>query len=97
MRFFCVAAALATASAFTTSPAAFTTISPSVGERSVNNVFADNSAHRTRKATIVMDGKANGEFPSIFESYGFYIRTSTSDMVLQVDIRTTRIQEKSST
>jgi F-type H+-transporting ATPase subunit gamma len=59
MRFFCVAAALATASAFTTSPAAFTTISPNVGERAVNNVFADSSAHRTRKATIVMDGKAN--------------------------------------
>jgi len=59
MRFFCVAAALATATAFTTSPAAFTTITPTVGERAVNNVFADSSAHRTRKATIVMDGKAN--------------------------------------
>jgi len=31
---------------------------PSVGER-VNNVAADSSAHRNRRATIVMDGKAN--------------------------------------
>jgi F-type H+-transporting ATPase subunit gamma len=54
MKFFCVAAVLATASAFTAGPAAF---APStVG----NNVFSDNvQAHRTRKATIVMDGKAN--------------------------------------
>lgn len=37
---------------------AFTTRTPLVGER-VNNVVADSSAHRTRKATIVMDGKAN--------------------------------------
>lgn len=62
MKFLCVAAALATASAFTTSGGAFTTITPSVGEKAVNNVFADNSAHRTRRATIVMDGKANGTF-----------------------------------
>lgn len=59
MKFLCVAALLATASAFTTSGAAFTTQSASVGDRSFNNVFADSSAHRTRKATIVMDGKAN--------------------------------------
>jgi len=53
MKFFCVAAILATASAFTTGPA----FAPqTVG----NNVFEnDVVAHRTRKATIVMDGKAN--------------------------------------
>lgn len=60
MKFVSFAALLATASAFTTSPAAFTTQSTNVGG-SVNNIFADNSAHRTRKSTIVMDGKANGE------------------------------------
>jgi len=62
MKFLCVASLLATAAAFTNSGGAFTAYSPSVGERSVNNVFADSSAHRTRKATIVMDGKANGKF-----------------------------------
>jgi len=57
MKFLCVAAtALATAQAFTTSPGAFTTVQtgPALG-----NVFDDVSAHRTRRATIVMDGKAN--------------------------------------
>ena len=54
MRSFCFAALLASACAFTTNV-------PSVGER-VNNVVAEGSAHRTRRATIVMDGKANGEF-----------------------------------
>ena len=53
MKFFCVATLLATASAFTTSPAAF---SPPAGLDNVNS-----QAHRTRKATIVMDGKANGK------------------------------------
>jgi len=53
MKFFCVAAVLATASAFT-GPAAFAP--HTVG----NNVFQEDvQAHRTRKATIVMDGKAN--------------------------------------
>ena len=60
MRVLCLAAALASACAFTSQPAAFTTNSPVVGERQIDNAFA--SAHRTRKATIVMDGKANGEF-----------------------------------
>jgi hypothetical protein len=32
-----------------------------VGERS-DNVVASTNAHRNRRATIVMDGKANGEF-----------------------------------
>lgn len=56
MRFLCLAAALATATAFTTSsPTAFS----SVGERALANVFSAQT-HRTRKSTIVMDGKANG-------------------------------------
>ena len=56
MKFFCVAAILATASAFTTGPA----FAP---QTLGNNVFEnDVVAHRTRKATIVMDGKANGKF-----------------------------------
>eukprot|EP00429_Kryptoperidinium_foliaceum_P055382 CAMPEP_0176085612 /NCGR_PEP_ID=MMETSP0120_2-20121206/42850_1 /TAXON_ID=160619 /ORGANISM="Kryptoperidinium foliaceum, Strain CCMP 1326" /LENGTH=362 /DNA_ID=CAMNT_0017419433 /DNA_START=74 /DNA_END=1162 /DNA_ORIENTATION=+ len=40
------------------SACAFTTNVPSVGER-VHNVAASGSAHRNRRATIVMDGKAN--------------------------------------
>lgn len=57
MKFLCVAAtALATASAFTTSPGAFT-VSPSAP--ALNDVFQAGSAHRNRRATIVMDGKAN--------------------------------------
>jgi hypothetical protein len=54
MRIIGLAALFATASAFTTNV-------PSVGER-VHDVSASGSAHRTRRATIVMDGKANGEF-----------------------------------
>jgi hypothetical protein len=61
MKFLVFAAALATATAFTIQPSAFS----SVGERGLNNVF-DGSAHRTRRATIVMDGKANGMFYVIF-------------------------------
>jgi hypothetical protein len=61
MKFLFVAAtALATASAFTTSPASFTTSVPQVG--GVSNVFSnEGNAHRNRRSTIVMDGKANGE------------------------------------
>lgn len=51
-------AALSVASAFTTQHAAFTTNMPSVGDR-VTDVAAESSAHRNRRATIVMDGKAN--------------------------------------
>jgi hypothetical protein len=39
---------------------AFTTRSPAVGGIQ-KNVVSDSSAHRNRRATIVMDGKANGE------------------------------------
>ena len=53
MRFFCLLSLLAVASAFTTQ-------SRSVG--GINkNVVAENTAHHNRRATIVMDGKANGE------------------------------------
>jgi hypothetical protein len=62
MRFICLATALATACAFTSQPAAFTTSSPSVGGRAFDDVVAPSTSHRNRKATIVMDGKANGEF-----------------------------------
>jgi hypothetical protein len=62
MRVLCIAATLATACAFTSQPAAFTTNSPLVGERQTDNVLASSNAHRNRKSTIVMDGKANGEF-----------------------------------
>jgi F-type H+-transporting ATPase subunit gamma len=59
MKFLFVAAtAIATASAFTTSPAAFTTSVPQVG--GVSDVFSQQgNAHRNRRSTIVMDGKAN--------------------------------------
>ena len=58
MRFFCLTTLLATAAAFTSQPAAFTNSNNLVG---VDNVVAPTS-HRNRRATIVMDGKANGEF-----------------------------------
>lgn len=54
MRFFVLLSLFAAASAFTTQ-------SRSVGGFS-HNVVAEGSAHRNRRATIVMDGKANGEF-----------------------------------
>jgi hypothetical protein len=56
MKFFYLAGLLAVANAFTTSPSVLS----NVGEKSLNNVFAD-SAHRSRRSTIVMDGKANGK------------------------------------
>lgn len=63
MRLLTIAAVFACAGAFTTQPAAFTTKSALIGERASFPVVAENGvAHRTRRATIVMDGKANGEF-----------------------------------
>jgi hypothetical protein len=62
MRFFCLAALLASACAFTSQPAAFPTQGPVVGERAINDVVAPSSSHRNRRATIGMDGKANGKF-----------------------------------
>jgi F-type H+-transporting ATPase subunit gamma len=53
-----LALCVAVASAFTTQPNAFTTKSLAVGERA-SDVFAAVAAHRSRRATIVMSGKAN--------------------------------------
>jgi len=55
MKFLSFATLLATASAFTTSPVAFS----NVGEKALLNTVAAPDTHRTRRATIVMDGKAN--------------------------------------
>ena len=70
MKFLLVAvSALAGASAFTTSPAAFTTHTAAVGGRAFENVVAEGTAHRTRHATIVMDGKANGKSYVLLHPY----------------------------
>ena len=61
MRFFCLAALLASASAFTSQGGAFTATAPAVGG-AFNDVVAAPSTHVNRRATIVMDGKANGTF-----------------------------------
>jgi F-type H+-transporting ATPase subunit gamma len=62
MNFIWLASVFAAATAFTTQPNAFTTNAPLVGERSSTNGVAEQGlAHRNRRATIVMDGKANGE------------------------------------
>jgi hypothetical protein len=55
MKLLCIASLLASAAAFTTSPASINTFGV---DRALNN--ADVETHRTRRATIVMDGKANG-------------------------------------
>jgi F-type H+-transporting ATPase subunit gamma len=62
MKVICLATLLASAAAFTSQSAAFTTQSPLVGERVNDVVTSGGGAHRTRRATIVMDGKSNGEF-----------------------------------
>jgi F-type H+-transporting ATPase subunit gamma len=54
MKLLCFATLLASAAAFTTSPAAFNTFNV---EKSLNT--EEVVSHRTRRATIVMDGKAN--------------------------------------
>jgi hypothetical protein len=61
MRFFCLASLLASASAFTSQGGAFTTTTPVVGG-AFNDVVAAPSSHANRRATIVMDGKANGTY-----------------------------------
>jgi len=58
MKFYLLTGLVATATAFTSSPAAFTAQNKHVGDRA-GSFQADSSAHRTRQATIVMDGKAN--------------------------------------
>jgi hypothetical protein len=62
MRVICLASLFAAAAAFTTQPNAFTTNAPMVGERASSGLAEQGVAHRNRRATIVMDGKANGEF-----------------------------------
>ena len=89
MRVLCLAAALASACAFTTQPASFTTQTPLVGERVSDNVIATGGAHRTRRATIVMDGKANGE------SYVHFLRREHVRMNRE-HIRTTRTLRRGS-
>lgn len=55
---------LATAAAFSPSGAGFTTQTYGVGERTVGPAVPQQqgTAHANRRATIVMDGKANGAF-----------------------------------
>lgn len=76
MKVLCFAALVASAAAFTSQPAAFTTHSPLTGEH-VNDVVASGGAHRTRRATIVMGGKANGKFYLILVP-AIYMRTRDS-------------------
>jgi len=85
MKFLLVAvSALVTASAFTSSPAAFTTQSSAVGGRAFENVVAEGSAHRSRHATIVMDGKANGKS---------FVRTKNRSAYVCEKVRHPRIVE----
>ena len=56
---------LATASAFSPSSAGFTTQTYNVGERAVGPM-QQGTAHSQRRATIVMDGKANGASSFVF-------------------------------
>tara|TARA_B110001450_G_scaffold247422_1_gene262471 strand:- start:473 stop:712 length:240 start_codon:yes stop_codon:yes gene_type:complete len=75
MRFFCLAAfLLASANAFTSGPSAFTTNVPAVGERSIDNVVAPSQSHRNRRATIVMDGKANGTLRYCYARMSQFLR-----------------------
>lgn len=74
-----LALCVAVASAFTTQPNAFTTKSLAVGERA-SNVFAA-AAHRSRRATIVMSGKANGRFYVYLVLADIsYVRTALRDI-----------------
>jgi len=59
MKLICLSGFLAAASAFTVTPSSFTTQTYTVGEKGAV-IFGDNAiSHRTRRATVVMDGKAN--------------------------------------
>jgi len=60
MKLLCIASLIASAGAFTSSPAAFTSQSCNVGQDLGNKISAaSGTAHHNRRATIVMDGKAN--------------------------------------
>ena len=75
-----LALCVAVASAFTTQPNAFTTKSLAVGERA-SDVFAAVAAHRSRRATIVMSGKANGRFYVYLVLADIsYVRTAVRDI-----------------
>ena len=60
MKLLCLTGFLAAASAFTVTPSSFTTQTYSVGEKGLSNMGDSPVSHRTRRATVVMDGKANG-------------------------------------
>jgi len=60
MKLLCVAGLFVSTSAFTSSPAAFTVQNHNVGQNTGNKIMAEEGVcHRNRRATIVMDGKAN--------------------------------------
>jgi len=60
MRLLCASLLVAAASAFATQRNAFSTVTPSRA-REVVDAESSSAAHRTRRATIVMGGKANGK------------------------------------
>jgi len=59
MKLLCVAGFFASAAAFQATPAAFSTQSSPVIDSILNPAATDGAAHHTRRATILMDGKAN--------------------------------------
>jgi hypothetical protein len=61
MRFLLVVSLLAAASAFTLQPVAFKSAPSPVVDRSTDLVEQE-TAHHERRSTILLDGKANGEF-----------------------------------
>jgi len=86
MKLLCLTGFLAAASAFTVTPTSFTTQTYSVGEKGAVN-FGDNAvSHRTRRATVVMDGKANGtsygEVLLISETIGFQLLLIQDSLLL---------------
>ena len=60
MKLLCLSGFLAAASAFSVTPSSFTAQTYSVGEKGAVNFGNNAVSHRTRRATVVMDGKANG-------------------------------------
>lgn len=85
MKLICLTSLLASAAAFTTNGAAFTTQSYNVGQR----VASEGPAHRTRKATIVMDGKANGTLMFLaFEDFTRYIESMHESISRRIKFKT---------
>ena len=60
MKLLCVAGFFASAAAFQATPAAFSTQNSPVIDSLLNPAATDGASHHTRRATILMDGKANG-------------------------------------